>query len=188
MYRGAMTRWHKRRYWIYAALLGLIALDIALYAAWLRTPLAKETAGVGHIVLLQREVSALSQEVARLRVVREHLPELGPQIKTFSADRLLSSATGFSEIAEDLEEAAGDTGVALRRINYKVETVEALPDISRIEVSTSVEGSYARLLRYVEALEQSPRLYIIEDVEVAGTARQQLRLEMRVSAYRNQGA
>jgi Tfp pilus assembly protein PilO len=183
-----MSNWHRRRHWIYGALVALIALDIALYTMWFRSPLQSGATGAGQIILLQREVSELTREVTRLRAVHEHLPELGPQIRQFSSERLLSSVTGFSEIAEDLENAAGKTGVALRRIGYNVKRVEELPDLSRIEVSTSVEGTYGQLLRYIETLEQSPRLYIIEDVEVAGTARRQLRLEMQLSAYRNREA
>ena len=183
-----MRNWHRRRQWIYGGLVALITLDMALYAMWIRPPLKSGTTGAGQVILLQREVSELMREVTRLRTVREHLPELGPQIRQFSSERLLSSLTGFSEIAQDLEEAAGKTGVALRRIGYNVKQVKELPDLSRIEVSTSVEGTYGQLLLYVETLEQSPRLYIIEDVEVAGTARRQLRLEMQLSAYRNRGA
>lgn len=182
-----MSQWHRRRYWVYGPLVALIALDVALYAMWIGSPLESGTTGAGQVILLQREVAELTREVSRLRTVHEHLPELGPKIRQFSSERLLSAATGFSEIAEDLETAAGKTGVALKRIGYNVKGVEELPDLSRLEVSTSVEGSYGQLLLYIETLEQSPRLYIIEDVEVSGTAGRHLRLEMQLSAYRNRG-
>jgi len=183
-----MMSWYQRRWWIYGALVVLIALDVTLYALWLRAPLDPGATNAGGILLLQREVDKLAAEVARLQQVKDHLPGLSPQIKTFNAERLLPSATGFSEMAADLQRAAATAGVALPRIDYRLGNVEELSDLGRIEVSTSVQGSYDRLLRYIESLERSTRLYVIEDVEVGGTATRELRLEMKLSAYVHRGA
>lgn len=182
-----MISWYQKRWWIYGTLVVLIAVDVALYAMWLRVPLDPGATTAGRIVLLQREVDRLSAEVTRLQQVKEHLPNLSPQIATFNSERLLSSVNGFSEVAADLQKAAVTAGVTLPRIDYRLGKVEELSDLGRIEVSTSVQGSYARLLQYIETLERSTRLYIIEDMEVAGTATRDLRLEMKLSAYVHQG-
>lgn len=178
-----MNRWYMRRQWITLGLLLLLAADAAVYFGWLRRPAASPETDPAQLESLNEEVARRAAEVARLERVREQAPRFRPQIEKFGAERLLAEQTGFSRVAAELDEAAGDAGVVLGRVGYQSAVERTQPEFLRVEITTSVEGQYGELLRYLEALEHSPHLYLINELTVEGAERGRLRLQMRLATY-----
>jgi Tfp pilus assembly protein PilO len=183
-----MNRWYERRRWIYAVLALILALNAFIYWNWLRLPATETGAEAATLLLLGREVTARAAEVARLERVRDDSPHLRPQLAKFVADRVLAERTGFARVAAELEAAADDTGVGLNVAKYEPQADKAQADLTRIEISVSVEGRYASLVRFLDALERSPHFYLIHDLTVGSQRGGDVRLEMKVVTYLRKAA
>lgn len=178
-----MNRWYARRHRMALGLLALLALDAALYFGWVRRPATEPEFDPARLERLSQEVSGLAAEVARLDRVREQAPRFRPQLEKFAVERFPAERTGFSRVAAELEAAAEEAGVVLGRVSYESAAERSQPDLLRVEITTGVEGEYADLLRYLDELERSPHLYLINELNVDGTLRGQVRLQMRLATY-----
>lgn len=183
-----MNRWYARRHWITLGLLVLLAADAAVYFGWVRQPAATPDSDPAQLERLDREVAQRAAEVARLERVREQAPRFRPQLEKLAAERLLAQATGFSRLAAELQQAAEEAGVALGRVSYQTAEERSQPDLLRVEITTSLEGNYSDLLRYLEELENSRHLYVISELNLDAAERGQLRLQMRLATYFRRGA
>ena len=178
-----MNRWYARRHWIYLGLVGLLLLDGLVYWGGVRRPTGLPETDPAQLANLEREVAGRVAEAARLRRVRDQLPQLRPQLEKFTAERFLAERTGFSRLAAELEETANRVGVHVGRVAYQSQGEKARPELLRVEINTSVEGGYPSLLRYLEELERSPQLYLINELNVVGAEGGTVRVEMRLATY-----
>ena len=182
-----MNRWYARRHRIVLALLALLALDAGVYFGWGRRPAAQPEFDPARLERLTQEVSQLAAEVARLERVREQAPRFRPHLEKFAAERFPAERTGSSRVAAELETAAEEAGVVLGRVSYESAPERSQPDLVRVDITTSVEGEYADLLRYLDELERSPHLYLINELNVDGSQRGQVRLQVRLATYFRRG-
>ena len=183
-----MNRFYTHRRGILAGLFLLLVADAAAYAGWVRRPAGQPEMDPAELVRLEREVEARATEVARLERVREQAPRLRPRLEAFAVEHLLAERTAYSRLAADLEQAARQAGVQLGQVSYDTREEKSQPDLVRVEITTSVEGSYADLLEYLGALERSERLYLIDELNVAGVRGGRVRLELRLAAYLRRAA
>ena len=182
-----MTRWYARRWWIYLGLLALLGVDAGVYWGGVRRAGAQAGADPAYVARLSQEAAERAAEVARLGRLREQAPHLRPQLDKFVGERFLPERTGFSRVAAELDDAAQQAEVALGRVAYDTSPDKAQPDLVRVEIATSVEGDYPALLDFLEALESSPHLYLLNDLNLGGTQGGQVRLEMRLATYFRRG-
>lgn len=182
-----MNRWYGRRRWIYSGLAALLLLDAVIYLGWIHRPDVLPLESPAPLASLEREVSEQAAEVARLQQVREQAPQLGPRLEKFVKQRFWTERAGFSRVAGELDEAASEAGVRLTQVSYKSQAEGAQPELVRVEIGTGVEGGYANLLRYLDALERSPRIYVIDELSVTGAQGGLVRLEMRLTTFFQRG-
>lgn len=183
-----MNAWYQRRRWMYGGLVLLFVLDALVYAAWLRQPRSDPAGDQAAITALAEEVATCAAEVSRLERVRHQAPRLRPDLKKFVEERVLAERTGSSRIASELEEAASAVGVKLSQVKYNPEVDKQQPDLTRMVITTSIEGGYGNLLRFLAALERSPHFYLVNDLAVGSMRGGQIRIEMKLVTYLRRGA
>ena len=182
-----MNVWYRRRHWVYTVLVGLLLLDAGIYFGWLRRPATLPGFAEAMLSQLTRDVAVREAEVDRLRRIRERLPQIGPALTSFTAERFPLERAGYSGLASDLNAAAGKAGVRLENVTYKVETKQARADLLGVEVSADLQGGYQNLLRFLDALEQAEGFYLINELGVVSSQRGGLRLQMRLITYFRRG-
>jgi len=178
-----MNRWYARRRLLVIAMLAVLVADAGLYFGWVRRPVTEASADPAQVARLADEVAGLRAEVARLARVRERAPQFGPELEKFSGQRFLSARTGWSRVWAELEASAREAGVRLGRVSYKMGEERAEPELLRVEISSSVEGQYAGLLRYLDELERSPHLYLINELTLESARGTDVRLQLRLATY-----
>lgn len=183
-----MNVWFRRRHWVYTLLVGLLLLDAGIYFGWLRRPASVPGFAEALLSQLTRDAAIREAEVARLRRVREKLPQVRPALTSFIAERFPLERAGYSGLAGDLNEAARTAGVRLGNVTYKVETRQPRADLLAVEVSADLQGGYQNLLRFLEALEEAKGFYLINELAVVSSQRGGLRLQMRLVTYFRRGA
>jgi len=178
-----MNYWYRGRHRVYTILVGLLLLDAVVYVSWLRrAPLAPAVAAALQ-AQLERDVQAREAEVARLRRVREKLPEIRPALASFLSERFPPEQAGYSAVAVALNEAARAAGVRLENLSFKVQTRRGQAELVGVEVGAELEGGYATLLRCLESLEKAPGFYLIDELGVVSSQRGGLRLQLRLVTY-----
>lgn len=182
-----MNHRYARRHWVYLGLVCLLLLDGLAYFGWVRHLAGFPETDAAQLISLEREVAGRAAEVARLRRVREQLPQLRPQLDKLTAESFLAERTGFSRVAAELEETANGAGVRVGRVAYQSQEEKARPELRRVEISSTVEGGYPNLLRYLEELERSPHFYLINELNVVGAEGGTVHVEMRLVTYFRRG-
>lgn len=88
-------------------------------------------------------------------------------LKEFYATNL---ATRPSQISQEFEKLVRQNGVATQGIKFdfnKTNDKDAPPGVQRITVDTTVTGDYVKIARFVNALEQSKLLFIIDSISLS---------------------
>lgn len=148
------------------AVLGVLCLVLIVYLLWPGTsPAAKQT----QEETLRQQEKSLKQEVAPLRNIDQMLQQTRVDVKKFYEQKVPSQ---FSQISQHLEKLVQETGVTTQGIRYSNEKTDEktdLPNVQRINIDTTVHGDYAKVARFINALEQDKFLFIIDQITVNGS-------------------
>lgn len=165
------------------ALLLLLGLDAVIYFGVVR-PLDFADFDEKAQAALAFEVERARAEVERLEQIEGNLPATIAQLDRFVAQHFLGEEAGYSGMVGELERAAADVGVRRGRVDFHPYSVRERPELVRIEITTTVEGSYLNLLRFLEALEQPANFYLLERLELASATRgPSLKLDLKLETY-----
>jgi len=159
----------KTQFALILAVLGALDLVLIVYLLW---PGSSPSAKVAKEQALQQQVSTLSREVAPLQGIGKKLDQTRVDVKKFYEQRIPSQ---FSQISQHLEKLEQETGVtASQGIHYGQDmgdksTKNELPDVQRISIETTVTGEYAKVARFINALEQDKLVFIISQISLNGS-------------------
>jgi len=169
-------------FWVVVAV--LLAADLVVYLVLLRPPGVAARPETEALASLEQQVAQIAQEVQRLRRIEQELPATRKQLDDFLARRFLSQDAGYSRVVDELERAATDSGVRPGRADFRTHSVREQPELVREEITTTVEGGYVNLLRFLEHLERSPNFYLLERLGlVSSAASGSLKLDLTIHTY-----
>ena len=80
----------------------------------------------------------------------------------FMEDYFLPRRTAYSEILDELTKAANDSHLKSKENAFGLEPIEGSDTLSMMQISANYEGSYAELIRFINLLDRSDNLLIIE--------------------------
>lgn len=123
---------------------------------------------------LERQLATLSKEVADKQVVLDRSRQHAAAVERgkaegdkFLNDYFLASRTAFSTLVSELNSAATDAKIQPREHAFNLDPIEGSDTLSRMTVTAGYEGLYPDLMKFVHALDRSPRLLIIESMQAA---------------------
>lgn len=173
----------RTRQWFLGTMVALVALDAAVYFAWVR-PLQSAALDEKEMAVLEREMERSAAEVARLERIEHDLPGATVQLDRFVTQHFLAEQAGYSALVGELARTVADAGVRSGRVDFRSFGARDRPELLRIEMTTTVEGSYPNLLRFLEALERSENFYLLKRLELASTTSGgSLRLDFTLETY-----
>jgi len=79
----------------------------------------------------------------------------------------LANRSAFSTVVGDLFAAANQSQLKPRDSAYSTEPIEGSDTLSMMSITAGFEGKYSDLMKFVHAIDQSPRLVIIESLSAA---------------------
>jgi len=140
---------------------------------------------------LERQAAGMREQVrqreaalARLRFIVGKVETARTDGDRFMDGNLLSRRTVSSKLLDDLDQMSRNAGVKQREVTFAFEPIEGSDTLSRAVITTAYEGTYADLLHFLNLLDRSPRLLIIESL--AATPQQAgmtLNVTMRLNAF-----
>jgi Tfp pilus assembly protein PilO len=148
------------------AVLGGLALVLLGYLIW---PGSSPAAKQAQEDSLRQQQTALSAQVAPLRNIDKTLAQTRVDVKKFYEQKVPSQ---FSQISQHLEKLVQESGVSTQGIRYsndKHDDKTDLPDVQRVSIDTTVNGDYAKVARFVNALEQDKFVFVINQITLSGS-------------------
>lgn len=145
-----------------AAILSVTALALLMYLFW---PGSGRRAQDEETASLEHQRIELTNEV---NLQKSSNPE-----KTRSDLKVLYTdlPSRYSQISQRMAKLFQEAGVSpSASIKYSIEQPDKtdLPDVQRIKIETTVTSDYAKVARFINAVEQDPLLFVIEKISLSG--------------------
>lgn len=171
---------------VMTALVVLIVLDVVA-AGILISPIGRQRSEKQmEVAQLQRDLQEKTKEVAPLQGIDKKVEEAKQQVNDFFAKRL---PTRYSQIAEETIRLAQENHVELSSVRYGMEDTD-LNDTRRVVMDASLAGDYTQVVRFINALERSKMLFLVDGITLGEEARSSgaVRLSIKLETYMKAGA
>ena len=153
--------------WLRAVLGALVACNLVAAFFLLYPP------GGSAEELEQQSVALRAQLGAKRKIVTEMRQHVAAVEKGrgegdgFLNQYFLARRTAYATLLGELVAAANQAGIKAREHSYAMEPIEGSDTLDMMTITANYEGTYANLLRFVHAVDKSPRLLIIEGLSAA---------------------
>ena len=169
----------------FTLILGVLGAVDLLLIIYLLLPGTSVSGKAAQEQSLMDQETALSREVAPLRGIDKKLSQTRVDIKAFYDQQVPSQ---FSQISQHLEKLTQEAGVATMGIHYsedKNATNEKnnLPNIQRINIDTTVTGEYAKVARFINAMEQDKFIFIIDQISLSSQESGVISLQIKFQTF-----
>jgi len=167
----------------------------ALVAADLVAALIVLKPWAGSVEDLDRQAVTLRQQVTQKDGALQKLRGIVNKVESARTDGdhfmdgyLLSQRSVSSKLLEDLTEMARKANIREKGVNFAFEPVENSDTLTKTTITANYEGTYADLMHFLNQVDRSQRLLIIESL--AATPQPQgmlLNITMKVNAFVREG-
>ena len=111
-----------------------------------------------------RQLALVKADVKRASEIREKIPQVLKQFDGFE-NTLLPASKGYSVIAQEMDEDAHDAHLIVDNVKYHATDVVGR-DLTEVSLESSVTGDYNGIVRFLNALQRSKHVYIVDALEV----------------------
>jgi Tfp pilus assembly protein PilO len=137
----------------------------------------------GELQRLRIEERDLNQTVTRLKQIQSSLVESARRGDEFYNVKFLPASTGFATIMEEVEKIATASGIKTGSVSFSPHEVKDRAEIEAVEIDTSVDGEYSKMVRFINQLEQSQLFFIIDSLGVGSSEKKGVRLSVKLVTY-----
>ncbi len=168
--------------WVRWGLVGVLAVDaVLLLIAW-RSAASHPQSEQQALERLRERHRLLGADVRRASEIRRRLPEVERECNRFFEAELLDSASGYSSVVEDLGKIAGKAGLPANSVMFKQRDIEKR-GIAEVELTTTVDGDYPSLVRFINGLERSQNLYLLDSLSLVAGQEGRIKLNVSMRTY-----
>jgi Tfp pilus assembly protein PilO len=164
------------------AVLGAVDLLLIIY---LLLPGSSPAARLAQEESLREQKKTLTSEVAPLNGIDKKLAQTRVDVKKFYEQKVPNQ---FSQISQHLEKLMQETGVTTAGIRYNQDRNASnekneLPDVQRINIETTVTGEYAKVARFINAMEQDKFVFIIDQIALTSQESGVVSLQIKFETF-----
>lgn len=128
----------------------------------------------------------LRGDIKSAQYIKDHMPATRKDCEKFEQS-LPPESTGDSLITSELDEIAKKTGLQIVSRTYKHKEVQDR-GMDEVNLDATVNGDYGSVVRFVNGLQRSQRLYIIDSLALASDTQNRapsgsIRVELRLRTY-----
>jgi len=113
---------------------------------------------------LQMEILKGKSQLQRTRTIAGKVDRGRNEGDQFMDQYFLNSASTYSTIVNELVSAAKRANIKFKEHSYITEPIEGSEDLTMMSITGAYEGSYADLLHYINEIDRTKRLLIIENL------------------------
>jgi len=171
------------RFWLQAGI-GLLALAnviaLFLYIAppgGTRQELQEESRQTQH------QIASTRAGAARLRFISGKVQTGGEQSVDFQAKYFLPKRVAYDQVISEIQRMAKESGVQPREGVFSEEPVEGSADLTILNITSSYEGNYDNLMRFLYQADKSPLLLMLDTLQASPQQKgQQINTSIRFQA------
>ncbi len=170
---------------ILASLGVLLAADAALAYFNLKMNSARETPQQV-LAADTRQLKLMKADVERATAIQKNIPEVLKKFDAFEAD-LPPASKGYSVTSEELNGFARDTHLLIGDLRFREKELKE-HNLDEVEIEATVAGGYNGIVRFVNHLQRSKNVYIVDSLQLEsdpsgqGTANL-LRISLHLRTY-----
>jgi Tfp pilus assembly protein PilO len=172
----------KVKRWVRNVVAALLAADVLLLGVVWYYAIEHPEAEKRSLERLRQENKKLGADVRRATTFREELPDVQKNCESFLRDTLLVSSSGYSSIVADLGKIAADAGLPPGAIGFKQKPADK-QGIIEVEVTATEDGPYVSLVKFVNGLERSKNLYLLDSMSLNSGHDRGIRLNLVLRTY-----
>lgn len=131
---------------------------------------------------LARQARLLRADIVRGDKIRASLPQVGKDCDAFYRGSFLDAATGYSRIEADLSGIASKAGVKTPGFAFKQNDLQER-GVAEISITTSVTADYPQVMDFINGLQRSKNLYLLDSLHLASVSEGGIRLEVTLHTY-----
>jgi type IV pilus assembly protein PilO len=165
------------------AIAAMVGIDVVALALLVSPLVGSSRAREQQQEQLWRELQVKTREVEPLQNVDNKIVTAREQIADFYKTRLPGTN---SAISEELGKLAGESGVKIGQVRYKLKDPEPV-GLHPIEIQADFAGDYLHLVRFINGLERDPLFFIIDSVQLGGEQAGVVKLQMKLETYLKTG-
>jgi Tfp pilus assembly protein PilO len=156
-----------RRRAILGSLILLLLADVALavyswkLAAALRTPQQEYARQMKQLDLFRADIK-------RAQEIKQNVPAIVKEWDRFEQS-FPPAGVGYSTVSSELGKVARKAGVHIESVGFKPKEISNR-GLTEIAVDVDVSGDYAAVVRFVNGLQRSDRLYALDSLALANQA------------------
>jgi len=124
-----------------------------------------------------------TSEVRKGTAIRASLPQVSQDCAKFYGDTFLDKSNGYSAIVADLSAIADKAGLRTSDTSFKENEVKEDHTLTQVAISTSVEGNYSSVIKFINGLEQSKNFYLLNDLHLATASGGMIKLQLDLRTY-----
>ena len=140
---------------------------------------------------LARQMATLQSQVESKRAMLEQIRQHAAAVEAgrsegdkFVADYFLPLRTSYNTLESELARAAAAAKIKPKGTQYNNEPIEGSDTLQMVSITATYEGQYADVLKFVHAIDQSPRLMIIESLSaVPQQGSNTLAVSLKIDAF-----
>ncbi len=167
-----------------------LALAVLLAANVVAAVLVLRPIG-GSVTELERQAADLRRQATQRRATIERMRAVAAKVEKgrregdqFLAKYFLARRSADRTLLEELYKSAQAAGVKPREHAFAVEPIEGSDTLSMLTITGNYEGSYADLVQFMNLLDRSPRLLIVESLQASPQqAGGTLSINMKLDAF-----
>jgi type IV pilus assembly protein PilO len=134
-----------------------------------------------------RRLALVRADVERAAKIREKIPEILEKFDQFE-NTLLPASKGYSVISQELDEYAQKTHLIVEDVQIHPKDVNG-HNLTEVRMDASVTGDYVGIVNFLNDLQRSKNVYIVDSLAVDTAAHEQgappgaLRIALHLRTY-----
>ena len=159
----------RRQQYIFAGLLGVIAVVNVLFFFILNQPARAEYASLqGSIARLRSQSTSNKNYLGNLQKTSTELDRFDRDKRALLMQHLVQRKPGYSQIVTTLDAIVQRTGVKKTRVGYNQNPMPQA-GLNTLTVVIPLEGSYGNIVSFIRELENSETFFLITAINLEGS-------------------
>jgi Tfp pilus assembly protein PilO len=141
------------------------------------------------VATVRRELNQKKVAVERLRRIVSKVQAARTDGDKFMDSYLLDRRTVSSTLLDELDQMAHKAGIKQKEVAFSFQPVEGTDALTRAEITANYEGSYPNLTQFLNLLDHSQRLLIVDSLAASPQPPGEvLGITIRLNAFVREGA
>jgi hypothetical protein len=171
------------RFWLLAGISVLALANAVLLFLYFAPPGGTRQDLLEESQQTRRQIAFTRAGSARLRSVSAKVQLGSEQAVDFQSKYFLPKRVAYDQVISEIQRMAKESGAQPREGVFSEEPVEGSPDLSILNVTSSYQGSYDNLMRFLYQADKSPMLLMLDTLQAAPQQRgQQINASIRFEA------